>query len=94
MTSTSDYNLRPRRDAKMEFRPANEKRTQQGGPVRARGSRDKQQFRPYTEEQRRSSSRNTRSRIGQQHFQERKGGANSSRSISLEVLIGDVNDKS
>ncbi|GFW83993.1 retrovirus-related Pol polyprotein from transposon 297 [Trichonephila clavipes] len=52
--STSGYNLRPRRDAKMEFRPANEKRTQQGGPVRARGSKDKQQYRSYTEEQRRS----------------------------------------
>ncbi|GFV97491.1 hypothetical protein TNCV_2039991 [Trichonephila clavipes] len=30
MPITSGYNLRSRRDAKMEFRPANEKRTQQG----------------------------------------------------------------
>ncbi|GFX08873.1 uncharacterized protein TNCV_761611 [Trichonephila clavipes] len=94
MPSTSGCNLRPRRGAKVESRPANEKRTQQGGPVRSRGSREKQLYRPYTEEQRSSSSRNTRSRSGQQqHFQERKGGANSNRSISLEVLV-DVKYKS
>ncbi|GFY39028.1 uncharacterized protein TNIN_61791 [Trichonephila inaurata madagascariensis] len=92
MSSTSDYNLRPRRGAKMEFRPANEKRTQQGGPVRSRGSWEKQQYRPNTEEQRRSNSSNTRSRNGhQQHCREGKGGANSKRSFSLEVLVGDVN---
>ncbi|GFY54938.1 hypothetical protein TNIN_156011 [Trichonephila inaurata madagascariensis] len=52
MPSISGYNLRSRRGAKMEFRPANEKRTQQGGPIQSRGSRKKQQCRPYTEEQR------------------------------------------
>ncbi|GFS73305.1 uncharacterized protein TNCV_4711861 [Trichonephila clavipes] len=73
MPSTSGYNLRPRRGSKVESRPANEKRTQQGGPVRSRGSREKQHYRLYAEEQRRSSSRNTRSRSGQQqHGQERK----------------------
>ncbi|GFW57411.1 uncharacterized protein TNCV_543241 [Trichonephila clavipes] len=76
MPSTSGYNLRPRRSAKVESRPANEKRIQQGGPVRSRGSREKQQYRPYTEEQRGPSNRNTRSRSGQQHHcLERKGGA-------------------
>ncbi|GFV06688.1 uncharacterized protein TNCV_2950101 [Trichonephila clavipes] len=85
MPSTSGYNLQPRIGAKVEFRPANEK-TQQ---VRSRGSRAKQQYRPYTEEQRRSS------RSGQQqHCQERKGEANSNRSLSLKVLGGDVNFKS
>ncbi|GFW01773.1 uncharacterized protein TNCV_1232731 [Trichonephila clavipes] len=39
MPSTSGYNLRPRRGAKVDSRPTNEKRTQQGEPVRARGSR-------------------------------------------------------
>ncbi|GFY47369.1 hypothetical protein TNIN_182481 [Trichonephila inaurata madagascariensis] len=93
MPSTSGYNLRPRRGAKVESRLANEKRTQRGGPVRSRGSREKQQYRPYTEEQR-SSSRNTRSRSGQQqHCLGRKGGANSNRYLSLEVLV-DVNYKS
>ncbi|GFX19984.1 uncharacterized protein TNCV_1435441 [Trichonephila clavipes] len=36
MPSTSEYNLRPRRGAKVESRLTNEMRTQQGGPVRAR----------------------------------------------------------
>ncbi|GFX01453.1 uncharacterized protein TNCV_1864271 [Trichonephila clavipes] len=91
MPNTSGYNLRPRRGAKVEFRPANEKKTQQGGPVRSRRSREKQHYSPYAEEQRRSNCRNTRSRSGQQqHCRERKGGANSHRSHSLEVLVGDV----
>ncbi|GFU84574.1 uncharacterized protein TNCV_1526261 [Trichonephila clavipes] len=42
MSSTSGYNLRPSRSPKMDFRPTNEKRTQQGGPVRARRSREHQ----------------------------------------------------
>ncbi|GFT05633.1 hypothetical protein TNCV_1044951 [Trichonephila clavipes] len=62
--NTSGYNLRPREGAKVNSRPANEKRTQQGGPVRSRRGREKQQYMSYTEEQRRSSSRNTRSRRG------------------------------
>ncbi|GFY42547.1 hypothetical protein TNIN_437741 [Trichonephila inaurata madagascariensis] len=52
MPSTSGYNLRPRRGAKKESRPSNEKRRQQGGPVRSRRNREKQQYRPYAEEQR------------------------------------------
>ncbi|GFV58088.1 hypothetical protein TNCV_2109161 [Trichonephila clavipes] len=66
MPSTSGYSSRPRRGAKVESRPDNEKRTQQGGPVRSRGSREKQRYSPYAEEQRRSSSRNTRIRSGEQ----------------------------
>ncbi|GFX23930.1 uncharacterized protein TNCV_2730351 [Trichonephila clavipes] len=50
MPSTSGCNLRPRGGAKMEYRPANEKKTQQGGPVRSRRSREKQQYNPYAEE--------------------------------------------
>ncbi|GFY22495.1 hypothetical protein TNCV_2177561 [Trichonephila clavipes] len=46
MPNTISYNLRPRRSTKVESRPANEKRTQQGGLVRSRGSREKQQYRP------------------------------------------------
>ncbi|GFY56588.1 hypothetical protein TNIN_303531 [Trichonephila inaurata madagascariensis] len=93
MPSTSGYNLRPRRGAKVECRPSNEKRTQQGGPVRSRGSRE-QQYSPYAKEQRRSDGRSTRSRRGQQqHCQERTKGANSQRFQSLEVLVGDVSYK-
>ncbi|GFX23369.1 hypothetical protein TNCV_4936841 [Trichonephila clavipes] len=42
MPSTSGYNLRPREGAKVKSQAANEKRTQQGGPVRSRRSREKQ----------------------------------------------------
>ncbi|GFV65719.1 hypothetical protein TNCV_4153551 [Trichonephila clavipes] len=94
MPSTSGYNLRPRGGAKVKSRPANEKRTQQRGPVRSGRSREKQQYRPYAEEQRRRSSRNTRSRRGQQqHCQEKTRGAISQKFHSLEVLVGDVNYK-
>ncbi|GFT65141.1 uncharacterized protein TNCV_698351 [Trichonephila clavipes] len=66
--NTSGYNLRPRRGAKVKSRPTNEKRTQQGEPVRARRSQE-HQYSPYIEEQARSSSRNTRSRSSQQNCQ-------------------------
>ncbi|GFV09741.1 hypothetical protein TNCV_2597961 [Trichonephila clavipes] len=93
MPSTSEYNLRPRRGVKVIFRPTNEKMTQQGGPVGDRGIRE-HQCNPYSEEQAMSSSRNTRSRsVPQQHCQERKGGANRNKSISLEVPVENVNYK-
>ncbi|GFV11656.1 uncharacterized protein TNCV_976451 [Trichonephila clavipes] len=86
--STSGCNFRPRRGAKVESRPTNEKRTQQGGLVRVGGSRE-QQYSPYIEEQARSAGRMTRSRNGQQQYcQERKGETNMGRSQSLEVLVG------
>ncbi|GFW02151.1 uncharacterized protein TNCV_4144171 [Trichonephila clavipes] len=92
MPSTSEYTLRPI-GAKGEYRPTNKNKPQQGGPVQVR-SRD-HQYSLYIEEQARSSSRNTRSRRSQQqNCQKRKGGANSNRSISLEVLVGEVNYKS
>ncbi|GFS67890.1 hypothetical protein TNCV_2295381 [Trichonephila clavipes] len=66
MPSTSGYNLRPRRGAKGESQPTNEK-TQQGGPVQVRRSLD-HQYILYIEEQARSRSSQ------QQNCQERKGG--------------------
>ncbi|GFT16775.1 uncharacterized protein TNCV_1333861 [Trichonephila clavipes] len=94
MPSTSGFNLRRKRGAKVESRPTNEMRTQQEEPVRARKSQE-HQYSPYIEEQARSSSKNTRSKSSQQqNCQEGKGGSNSNRSISLEVLEGDVNYKS
>ncbi|GFV73062.1 uncharacterized protein TNCV_3398391 [Trichonephila clavipes] len=94
MPSTSGYNLRPRRGENVQSRPANEKRTQQGGPFRARRSR-KYHYSPYIEEQERSSSRNSGSRSSQQqNCQEWKGGPNTHRSIFLHAVVGDVNYKS
>ncbi|GFV80671.1 uncharacterized protein TNCV_4618331 [Trichonephila clavipes] len=94
LPSTSWYNLRPRKGTKVEFRPTIEMKTQQGGPVRARNSREKH-YSPYIEEQARSGSKNTRRRGSQQqNGQKRKGGANTNRSLSLEVLVRDVNYKS
>ncbi|PRD21916.1 UNVERIFIED_CONTAM: hypothetical protein NCL1_50502 [Trichonephila clavipes] len=89
MPSTSGYNLRPRKGAKVESRPTIEMKTQQG-LFRARNCREKY-YRPYIEEQARSGSKNTRRGSQQQNGQERKGGANTNRSISLKVIVGDVN---
>ncbi|GFV12052.1 hypothetical protein TNCV_669831 [Trichonephila clavipes] len=62
--------------------------TQQRGPVRARNSREKH-YNIFKEQAR--SGINTRRRGSrQQNGLEKKGGANSNRSISLEVLLGDV----
>ncbi|GFS66869.1 uncharacterized protein LOC103569155 [Trichonephila clavipes] len=70
-----------------------EMKTQQAGPVRARKSKGRN-YSPYIEEQTRSGNKNTRRNGNQQQKdQERKGGANTSRTISLEVLVGDANYK-
>ncbi|GFX63483.1 uncharacterized protein TNCV_104911 [Trichonephila clavipes] len=91
MPSTSGYNLRPRKGTKVESRPTIEMKTQQGGPARARSSREKH-YSPYIEEQARSGSKNTKRRGSQQqNGQERKG---EYPHISLEVLVEDVNYKS
>ncbi|GFV98093.1 hypothetical protein TNCV_4448531 [Trichonephila clavipes] len=70
-------------------------KTQQGGPVRARNSRGKQ-YNPYIEEQARSCNLNIRRRGSQQqNGQERKKEEGIlTKSISLEVLVGDANYKS
>ncbi|GFW29864.1 uncharacterized protein TNCV_3937311 [Trichonephila clavipes] len=94
MFSTSGYNFRPRKGTKLESRTTIEMKTQQGGPVRARNSRE-EHYSPYIKEHARSGSKNTRKRGSQQqNGQKRKGGANTNRSISLEVLVGGVNYKS
>ncbi|GFU23514.1 uncharacterized protein TNCV_3537291 [Trichonephila clavipes] len=89
--STSGYNLRPRRGIKVESRPNIEMRTQkedQFEPGKAK------KITTYIEEQARSSSKRTRRSSQQQNCQKRKGGVNSNRSISLEVIVGDANYKS
>ncbi|GFV77165.1 uncharacterized protein TNCV_7171 [Trichonephila clavipes] len=86
MPSTSGYNLRPSRGVKGKSRPTNEKMTQQKADQLEQGNRE-HQYNPYIEEQAISSSRGIPERrsVQQQHCQERKGGANSNKSISLEV---------
>ncbi|GFX87760.1 uncharacterized protein TNCV_2190371 [Trichonephila clavipes] len=94
MPSTNGYNLRPRNGRKVESRPTMEMKTRQGVPVRARKSRGKH-YSPYIEEQTRSGNKNTGRRGSQQQKDPKsKGGANTKRSISLEVLVGDANYKS
>ncbi|GFV86392.1 uncharacterized protein TNCV_1469541 [Trichonephila clavipes] len=89
--STSGYVLQPRNGTRVESRPTMEMKTQQGGPVRAINSRRKH-YSLYIEEQTRSGNKNTRRRGSQQQKdQERKEGANTNRSISLEVVVGDAN---
>ncbi|GFV81409.1 uncharacterized protein TNCV_2034181 [Trichonephila clavipes] len=94
MPSTSGYNLRRRKGTKVESRPTIQMKTQQVGPVRARNSREKH-YSPDMKDQERSGSKNTRRRgCQQQNGKEKKGGENTNRSISLNVLVGDVNYKS
>ncbi|GFT32580.1 hypothetical protein TNCV_3145341 [Trichonephila clavipes] len=53
MPSTSRYNLRPRNETRVESRPTDVMRTQQGESVRARKSGENH-YSPYIEEQERS----------------------------------------
>ncbi|GFV05495.1 uncharacterized protein TNCV_227061 [Trichonephila clavipes] len=88
MPSTSRYNLRPRNGTRVGSRQTIEIKTQQGGPVRARNS-------TTTPTSMRPGNKNTRRRGSQQqNGQERKGGANTNRSISLEFIVGEANYKS
>ncbi|GFV98646.1 retrovirus-related Pol polyprotein from transposon 17.6 [Trichonephila clavipes] len=88
--STSGYNLRPRRGRGVESRPAMEMKTQQGGPVRARKSNGRN-YNPYIEERTRSDNKTARRRGDQQRKDQERKRASTSRSISLEVLVGDAN---
>ncbi|GFY79583.1 hypothetical protein TNIN_212981 [Trichonephila inaurata madagascariensis] len=85
MLSTSEYNLRQKKGSKVESQPANEKWIQQGDQFDPEET-EKQHYSHYAEEQRRSSSKNTRSRRGQ-HCQEKTGGATSQKSHSLVVIV-------
>ncbi|GFU01234.1 uncharacterized protein TNCV_5123891 [Trichonephila clavipes] len=81
--TTSGYNLRPRSGKRVETRPTIERKTLQGGPVRSRKGRGRNDS-PYIEEQTRSNNRNAR-RGGDQQHQEKKG-ACTRKSLSLAVL--------
>ncbi|GFX75532.1 uncharacterized protein TNCV_4714391 [Trichonephila clavipes] len=69
--TTSGYNFRPRIGKREESRPTIERKTQQGGPVRSRKCRERNDS-PYIEERTRSSNKNAR-RGGDQQRQARKG---------------------
>ncbi|GFW81788.1 uncharacterized protein TNCV_2884621 [Trichonephila clavipes] len=71
--TTSGYNLRPRIGKREESRPTIERKAQQGGPVRSRKGR-KRNDSPYIEERTRSSNKNARRGGDQQRQdQERRG---------------------
>ncbi|GFV68404.1 uncharacterized protein TNCV_3128601 [Trichonephila clavipes] len=91
--STNRYNFRPRCGREVESRPAMERKTQQGGPVRSRKGRGRKDN-PYIEERTRSSNRNARRRGDQQREEQERKGVSTRRSLSLEVLIGNANYKS
>ncbi|GFX34200.1 uncharacterized protein TNCV_2894071 [Trichonephila clavipes] len=87
------YNLRPRGGREVESRPAMERKTQQGEPVRSRKGRGRNDN-PYIEERTRSGNRNAIRRDDQQREEQERKGASTRRSLSLEVLIGNGNYKS
>ncbi|GFV68748.1 uncharacterized protein TNCV_694161 [Trichonephila clavipes] len=91
--STSGYNLRPRGGREVESRSAMEMKIQQGGPVQSRKSRGWNDS-PYIDKRTRSDSRNARQRGDRQQEDQERKGASTSRSTSLEVLVGDANYKS
>ncbi|GFW03858.1 uncharacterized protein TNCV_2049741 [Trichonephila clavipes] len=57
--TTSGYNLRPRIGKREESRPIIKRKAQQGGPVRSRKGRERNDS-PYIEERTRSSNKNAR----------------------------------
>ncbi|GFS94165.1 retrovirus-related Pol polyprotein from transposon 297 [Trichonephila clavipes] len=68
--TTSSYNLRPRKGKREESRLTIERKTQQGGPVRSRKGRERNDS-PYIEERTRSSNKNAR-RGGDQQRQDQE----------------------
>ncbi|GFU93710.1 retrovirus-related Pol polyprotein from transposon opus [Trichonephila clavipes] len=91
--TTSGYNLRPRIGKREESRPTIERKTQQGGPVRSRKGRERNES-PYIEERTRSSNKNARRGGDQQRQDQERRGMGTKKSLSLEVLVGNVNYKS
>ncbi|GFU81656.1 uncharacterized protein TNCV_993511 [Trichonephila clavipes] len=91
--TTRGYNLRPRNGKKVESRPTIERKTQQGGRVRSRKGRGRNDI-PYIKERTRSSNKNARRGGDQQRQDQERKGACTRKSISLEVLVGNANYKS
>ncbi|GFY14558.1 retrovirus-related Pol polyprotein from transposon 412 [Trichonephila clavipes] len=91
--TTSGYNLRPRIGKREESRPTIERKAQQGGPVRSRKGRERNDS-PYIEERTRSSSKNARRGGDQQRQDQERRGTWTKKSLSLKVLVGNTNNKS
>ncbi|GFV87108.1 uncharacterized protein TNCV_5113261 [Trichonephila clavipes] len=91
--TTSGYNLRPRIGKREESRPIIERKTQQGGPVRTRKDRERNDN-PYIEERTRSSNKNARRGGDQQRQDQERRGTCTKKSLSLGVLVGNANYKS
>ncbi|GFX09759.1 uncharacterized protein TNCV_653581 [Trichonephila clavipes] len=91
--TTSGYNLRPRIGKREESRPTIERKAQQGGPVRSRKGRERNDS-PYIEERTRSSNKNARRGGDQQWQDQERRGTWTKKSLSLEVLVGNANYKS
>ncbi|GFW47592.1 retrovirus-related Pol polyprotein from transposon 412 [Trichonephila clavipes] len=88
--TTSGYNLRPRIGKREESRPTIERKAQQGGPVRSRKGRERNNS-PYIEERTRSSNKNARRGDDQQRQDQERRGTWTKKSLSLEVLVGNAN---
>ncbi|GFU63824.1 uncharacterized protein TNCV_3496361 [Trichonephila clavipes] len=91
--AVSRYKLRPRGGKEVESRPTIERKTQQGGPVRSRKSRGRNDN-PYIEERTRSNNRNARRGGDKERRDQERKGACTRKSVSLEVLIRNANYKS
>ncbi|GFX07927.1 uncharacterized protein TNCV_4161961 [Trichonephila clavipes] len=88
--TTSGYNLRPRKGKREESRLTIERKTQQGGPVRSRKGRERNDS-PYIEELTRSSIKNARRGGDQQRQDQERRGTCTKKSLSLEILVGNAN---
>ncbi|GFV71903.1 uncharacterized protein TNCV_2458381 [Trichonephila clavipes] len=89
--TTSGYKLRPRIGKREEFRPTIGRKAQ-GGPIRSRKGRERNDS-PYNEERTRSNNRNARRGRDQQRQDQERRGTWTKKSLSLEVLIGNSNYK-
>ncbi|GFT25873.1 uncharacterized protein TNCV_1518331 [Trichonephila clavipes] len=73
-------------------RPTIERKAQQGGPVRSRKGRERNDS-PYIEERTRSSNKNARRGGDQQRQDQERRGTWTKKSLSMEVLVGNANYK-
>ncbi|GFU92443.1 uncharacterized protein TNCV_5018101 [Trichonephila clavipes] len=76
-----------------ESRPTIERKTQQGGPVRSRKDRERNDS-PYIEERTRSSNKNARRGGDKKRQDQERRGKCTKKYLSLEVLVGNANYKS
>ncbi|GFU74946.1 hypothetical protein TNCV_4090821 [Trichonephila clavipes] len=95
MPSTSGYNLRPRKGTKVESRPTIKMLKHNKSEDWLQNSKSRGTTGLTSKNRSKVSQQNTiKKKLSITNCQERKGGANSNQSISLEVLVGYVNYKS